>query len=55
VLYRERLNKFHLGANQTVDERIEMHLDKTFGNKSFTVNANDWEFFLFMHPIISMP
>ena len=47
ILFSQKLNKFYVGAtNFTVNERIEIHLNKLFGNKSFTAKADDWTIFL---------
>jgi putative endonuclease len=44
ILYSDKLNRFYIGSTKTtVEERLDLHLKKIFGNKSFTAKANDWK------------
>ena len=48
IIHSEKLNKFYIGAtNDSINDRIKKHNDKTYGNHRFTAKANDWKLFLF--------
>jgi putative endonuclease len=47
ILFSQKLNRFYIGATaDSIENRIEKHLDKTFGNQVFSAKANDWQVFL---------
>ena len=47
IIHSQKLNKFYIGAtNESVDNRIKKHNDKTYGNHRFTAKADDWKLFL---------
>ena len=47
IIHSQKLNKFYIGVtNESVDNRIKKHNDKTYGNHRFTAKADDWKLFL---------
>ncbi len=50
ILFSQKLNRFYIGATaDSLENRIEKHLSKAFGNHVFSAKANDWQIF-FMIP-----
>ena len=46
VLYSKKLNKYYTGITLlSPEERLQKHLDKTYGNHRFTATADDWMLF----------
>jgi putative endonuclease len=46
VLYSIEANRFYIGSSRiSPDERLLIHLEKRYGGKSFTSQADDWEVF----------
>ena len=46
ILYSKSINKFYVGSTELEPiERLELHLNKVYGNDKFTSVANDWELF----------
>ena len=45
ILFSNALNKYYIGQSENVEERIKLHLQKTFPS-AFTKIASDWEVFL---------
>ncbi len=46
ILFSKKLDKFYTGLTTlTVNERLENHLVKIYGELNFTQKANDWKLF----------
>lgn len=47
VLYSQSLNRFYIGCtHDEIDNRLEKHLSKVYGQKKYTAKADDWEVYL---------
>lgn len=47
ILFSEQLQKFYVGATQDdVQNRIDKHNNKFYGQQKFTATADDWNLFL---------
>ena len=44
ILYAKSINKYYIGSCVNLEERLEEHRSKKYGD-SFTTIANDWELF----------
>jgi putative endonuclease len=46
VIYSDSLDRFYIGSTkERVEERISWHNSQTFGSKSFTARASDWQLY----------
>ncbi|KYG71896.1 GIY-YIG nuclease family protein [Roseivirga spongicola] len=46
ILCSKSLNKFYTGSTELEPtKRLELHLNKVYGNEKFTSIANDWELY----------
>ncbi|WP_372643623.1 GIY-YIG nuclease family protein [Ancylomarina sp.] len=44
ILYSKILDRFYYGSTELKPlERLELHLQRHYGNKKFTAKTNDWE------------
>jgi putative endonuclease len=49
ILYSKSLDRFYTGLTTlSIEERIENHIQKKYGNLNFTQKAEDWEMFHFI-------
>jgi len=49
ILFSKSLNRFYIGVTTLrIEERIQNHIDKKYGNLNFTQKANDWQLFHFI-------
>jgi putative endonuclease len=49
ILYSHHLNKYYIGSTlNTVEERLNNHISKKYGNSAFTAKTEDWMVFWFM-------
>ena len=46
ILYSKSINRYYVGYTSDIDERIKLHNSGSFGKKSYTHCAYDWELFL---------
>jgi putative endonuclease len=46
ILHSGKLNRFYIGSCDSLEYRIDQHLNKEFV-KSFTTNAEDWILFFY--------
>ncbi len=47
ILFSQKLNRFYIGSTELLPEqRLQIHLSKTYGSSKFTAKADDWELFL---------
>jgi len=46
IIYSKSINRYYVGYTSEIKERLKFHNNGTFGKKSFTSNATDWEIFL---------
>jgi putative endonuclease len=47
ILYSKSLNRFYTGSSiLNPPERLEMHLEKYYGESKFTAKTVDWQIFL---------
>ena len=46
ILYSKSVNRFYIGYTSDIKERISLHNKGSFGNKSYTHKASDWELYL---------
>jgi putative endonuclease len=46
ILFSEKLDRFYTGITTlTVEERLENHLEKKYGELNFTQKTDDWKLF----------
>ncbi|MCH6235168.1 GIY-YIG nuclease family protein [Cognataquiflexum rubidum] len=49
ILYSKSLGRFYTGLTTlSIEERLENHIHKKYGNLNFTQKAEDWEMFHFI-------
>ena len=49
ILYSKSLDRFYTGVTTlAIEERIQNHIKKKYGNLNFTQKAEDWELFHFI-------
>ena len=47
ILHSSKLNRFYTGSSElAASERLELHLNKYYGNNKFSAKADDWKLFL---------
>ncbi|WP_350113672.1 GIY-YIG nuclease family protein [Fulvivirga sp.] len=47
IRYSRKINKYYIGSTSlSPNERLELHINKSYGNKKFTAQVDDWELFL---------
>jgi putative endonuclease len=46
ILYSKSINRYYVGYTSDIEERIKLHNSGSFGNRSYTHCASDWELFL---------
>jgi putative endonuclease len=46
IIYSKSLDRYYVGYSSDVSERIKLHNTGSFGKKSYTHCASDWELFL---------
>jgi putative endonuclease len=47
ILFSQKLNRFYIGSTELLPEqRLQMHLSKTYGSSKFTAKTDDWELFM---------
>ena len=47
ILFSESLNRYYIGSTKlTVNERLERHLSKHYGDNKFTAKSSDWVIFM---------
>ncbi|HKK64013.1 MAG TPA: GIY-YIG nuclease family protein [Bacteroidales bacterium] len=47
ILYSEKLDKFYIGAShEDVNNRLDKHINHSYGKHRFTAKTNDWVVFL---------
>lgn len=47
ILHSSKLNKFYTGSSElAASERLELHLNKYYGDNKYTSKTDDWKLFL---------
>ena len=47
ILHSQNLDRFYTGSTELdVDQRLNLHLHKEYGNRKFTAKTDDWTIFL---------
>ncbi len=46
ILFSESRNRYYVGYTSDIEERIKLHNSGSFGYKSYTYKAFDWDLFL---------
>jgi len=46
ILYSNSINRYYIGHTSDIDERLKLHNTGSFGGKSYTYKASDWEIYL---------
>jgi len=47
ILFSKKFNRFYIGSTQlSSEQRLQLHLSKSYGNTKFTAKADDWELFM---------
>jgi putative endonuclease len=46
ILFSKSINRYYIGYTSDIEERLRLHKNGSFGGKSFTHKASDWDLFL---------
>jgi putative endonuclease len=46
ILFSKSKNRYYVGYTSDIEERIKLHNSGSFGYKSYTYKASDWDLFL---------